>query len=269
MLYKEIAIGLLISGFVAQIDQHAFHTIFLSGSPAAVRTIWGALIGPVIAMLTFVCSVGNVPLAAVLWSGGISFAGVVAFIFGDLVILPIVAIYRKYYGGAYAARLLALLLVTMVVAALIVHLIFSGAGLIPSGPRPTHRDIFSGVHVDYKLWLNLVGVLLAAGLFALTVRRGVTDPVCGMTVDRAKALRHEHGGRTYYFCSSGCRDAFIADPERYLRGGPSPPAVTVTRSDDGSPEHTTIDLLGPPRSRGRRLTARPICGLTGPASAGC
>ena len=133
MLYREIGLGLLISGFVGQIHPNVFHSIFLSGSPALVRTVWGAVIGPVIAMLTFVCSVGNIPLAAVLWSGGISFAGVVAFIFGDLVILPIVAIYRKYYGGAFTARLVALLLVAMVVAALIVQALFGGLGLIPSG----------------------------------------------------------------------------------------------------------------------------------------
>ncbi len=184
MLYREIGLGLLISGFVAQIDPNVFHSIFLSGSPALVRTVWGAVIGPVIAMLTFVCSVGNIPLAAVLWSGGISFAGVVAFIFGDLVILPIVAIYRKYYGGAFTVRLVALLLVAMVVAALIVQALFGGLGLIPSGARPSHSQIFSAVHVDYKLVLNALGLLLFCGLFGLTMRRGAVDPVCGMMVDR-------------------------------------------------------------------------------------
>jgi hypothetical protein len=241
MLYREIGIGLLISGFVAQLNQHAFHTIFLSGSPDAVRTIWGAVIGPVIAMLTFVCSVGNVPLAAVLWSGGLSFAGVLAFIFADLVILPIVAIYRKYYGCAFAARLVALLLVTMVAGALIVQLLFDALGLIPSGGRPSHSDIFTGIHADYKLVLNVLGLLLFAALFALTLRRGAIDPVCGMAVDRAQAQRLEHDGHSFYFCCSGCREKFEADPQRYLKGTPAAAAKVKSRPD-GHPRHHTIDL---------------------------
>jgi uncharacterized membrane protein YraQ (UPF0718 family)/YHS domain-containing protein len=212
MLYREIALGLLISGFVSQIDQHAFHSIFLNSSPALVRTLWGALIGPVVAILTFVCSVGNIPLAAVLWSGGISFAGVMAFIFADLVILPIVAIYRRYYGGAFTLRLVAILLVTMVLAALIVQALFGGLGLIPSGARPSHSDVFNGVRVDYKLVLNALGLVLFAGLFALTMRRGVVDPVCGMMVDRGKAVRLQHAGATHYFCCEGCRDVFVSEP---------------------------------------------------------
>jgi uncharacterized protein len=218
MLYREIGLGLLISGFVAQINQHAFHTIFLSSSPAIVRTIWGALIGPVIAMLTFVCSVGNVPLAAVLWSGGISFAGVLAFIFADLVILPIVAIYRKYYGSAFAARIVALLLVTMVAAALVVQLLFGGLGLIPSGVRPSHSDIFTGVHVDYKLVLNAIGLALFASLFMLTARRGALDPVCGMMVDRNRAEKLSLDGHTYFFCSDGCKNTYEADPTLHRHG---------------------------------------------------
>ena len=194
MLYREIGLGLLISGFVAQIDPNVFHSIFLSGSPALVRAVWGAVIGPVIAMLT------------------ISFAGVVAFIFGDLVILPIVAIYRKYYGGAFTVRLVALLLVAMVVAALIVQALFGGLGLIPSGARPGHSQIFSAVHVDYKLVLNALGLLLFCGLFGLTMRRGGVDPVCGMMVDRHRAQRLRQDGHTYFFCSDGCRNTFEADP---------------------------------------------------------
>ncbi len=208
MLYREIGFGLLISGFVAQIEPSTFHSIFLAGSPALVRTVWGALIGPVIAMLTFVCSVGNVPLAAVLWSGGISFAGVLAFILADLLILPIVAIYLKYYGRAYTTRIVALLLIAMVAAALIVEAVFSPLGLIPSGPRPSTSDIFSGVHVDYTLWLNLAGLLLFATMFGLTHRRGALDPVCGMMVDRHRAQTLRKDGHTYFFCSTGCQRTF-------------------------------------------------------------
>jgi hypothetical protein len=219
MLWREIAIGLVIAGFAAQLNQHAFHSIFLSSSPAFVRVLWGAFIGPVIAVLTFVCSVGNVPLAAVLWSGGISFAGVIAFIFADLLIVPIIAIYRKYYGTAFTARLVALMFVTMIAAALIVYGLFDLVGLLPSGARPARTDIFSSVRVDYKLVLNVVGLLVFAALFAMTMRRGATDPVCGMKVDRGKALQAEHGGKTYYFCGAGCRARFVADPQSYTRAG--------------------------------------------------
>ena len=172
-------------------------------------------------MLSFVCSIGNVPLAAVLWSGGISFAGVLAFLFADLIVLPILAIYRKYYGSKFTVRITALMFATMVIAALVVDGIFTALGLIPTGPRPTRADIFSSVHVDYKLALNILGVLIFAGLFSLTARRGATDPVCGMTVDRSKAVSKEFAGETYYFCSIHCLHAFEADPDKYLHG-PAP-----------------------------------------------
>jgi YHS domain-containing protein len=169
-------------------------------------------------VLSFVCSVGNIPLAAVLWSGGISFSGVMAFIFADLIVLPIVLIYRKYYGGAFAWRIIALMFVTMVLAALIIAGAFSALGLVPA-TRPSTADVFGAVRLDYHLALNALGVAVFAALFALTVRRGETDPVCGMTVDREKAVRLVHDGRTYHFCSEHCRGSFAASPERYLHGG--------------------------------------------------
>jgi uncharacterized membrane protein YraQ (UPF0718 family) len=167
MLWKEITAGFLIAGFVALLGDDFFNGLFLKHSPAAVQTVWGALIGPVIAVLSFVCSVGNVPLAAVLWTGGIPFAGVMAFIFADLIVLPIIAAYRKYYGTRFALRITALMFVTMVVAALIVDLVFGGLGLIPSA-RPAKKDVFGSVRVDYKLVLNVAGLALFAALFRLT-----------------------------------------------------------------------------------------------------
>ncbi len=216
MLYKEILIGFLLAGFVAQLGDEVFNALFLQDAPALVQTVWGALIGPVIAVLSFVCSVGNVPLAAVLWSGGISFAGVMAFIFADLIVLPILAIYRKYYGTAFTLRITALMFVTMVGAALAIDALFSGLGLVPHGARPGRGDIFGSVRLDYKLVLNVAAVLIFVALFRLTARRGATDPVCGMTVDRAKAETLEHAGQTLFFCSERCRGAFRADPHRYL-----------------------------------------------------
>ena len=218
MLWKEITLGFLLAGFIAQFGNGFFEHLFLQNAPAPLPTIENVIIGPIIAVISFVCSVGNVPLAAVLWSGGISFAGVLAFLFADLIVIPILLIYRKYYGATYTVRITALMFVTMVIAALIVNGLFSALGLLPTGPRPTRADIFSAVHFDYKLALNLLGVAIFAGLFWLTARRGATDPVCGMTVDRAKAVAKEFGGRTYYFCSNHCLHAFEADPEKHLSG---------------------------------------------------
>jgi YHS domain-containing protein len=161
-------------------------------------------------VLSFVCSVGNIPLAAVLWSGGISFGGVLAFLFADLIVIPILVIYRKYYGTRFTVRITMLMLVTMVLAALIVDGVFSAVGLIPAGPRPTRADIFSSIAINYKLALNLLGLTIFVGLFWLTARRGVTDPVCGMKVDRAKALSTALTGETHHFCSAECRTVFEA-----------------------------------------------------------
>jgi hypothetical protein len=226
MLWKEITAGFVLAGFVAQLGNSFFNGLFLTGSSHLVQIVWGAVIGPVIAVLSFVCSVGNVPLAAVLWSGGISFSGVVAFIFADLIVLPIIAIYRKYYGTTFALRITALMFVTMVAAALIIELVFSGLGLIPSGPRPTRTDVFGSVSVDYKLLLNVAGLALFGALFALTARRGVIDPVCGMSVDRDKAVTTTVDGQTVAFCSEHCRDAFAAEPGRYTEPHAAVPTST-------------------------------------------
>ena len=222
MLYKEIAAGFLLAGFVAQLGNDFFNGLFVEGGPAILRALENALVGPVIAVLAFVCSVGNVPLAAVLWSGGISFAGVLAFLFADLIVLPILVIYRKYYGTGYALRITALMFVTMVAAALIVDAVFSTLGLVPGGPRPRRTDIFSAIELDYKLVLNLLGLTIFAALFWLTVRRGATDPVCGMKVDKDQAVTTRFAGRTLHFCSEHCRHTFEADPERYLHADVRP-----------------------------------------------
>jgi uncharacterized membrane protein YraQ (UPF0718 family)/YHS domain-containing protein len=211
MLWKEITLGFLLAGFIAQLGNGFFEHLFIRNAPAPLPTIENVLIGPVIAVVSFVCSVGNVPLAAVLWSAGISFAGVLAFLFADLIVLPILLIYRKYYGIKFTVRITALMFVTMVVAALIVDGVFSALGLTPAGPRPTRADIFNDVQVNYKLALNVLGFAIFTALFWLTERRGATDPACGMKVARDRAVTAELGGKTYYFCSAECRDRFTAD----------------------------------------------------------
>jgi uncharacterized membrane protein YraQ (UPF0718 family) len=170
MLWKEITLGFLLAGFIGLLGDEFFNVLFITDAPPLVQTIENVLVGPVIAILSFVCSVGNVPLAAVLWSGGISFAGVVAFIFADLIVIPIVLAYRKYYGTAFALRITALMFVTIVISALVVDGLFGVAGLIPDGPRPTRTEIFGSVELDYKLVLNLVATAIFLAL--LWVSRG-------------------------------------------------------------------------------------------------
>ncbi|MDQ2759806.1 MAG: permease [Actinomycetota bacterium] len=212
MLWKEITIGFLLAGFIAQFGNGFFESLFLRSAPQPLPAIENVIAGPIIAVLSFVCSVGNVPLAAVLWSGGISFAGVLAFLFADLIVLPIIAIYRKYYGTRFALRITALMFITMVIASLIVSGLFSVSGALPTGPRPTRADIFSSLKIDYKLFLNLLGLAIFAAFFWLTARRGATDPICGMKVDRAKAIKKQIAGETFYFCSVHCLHAFEAEP---------------------------------------------------------
>jgi uncharacterized membrane protein YraQ (UPF0718 family) len=168
MLWKEISIGFLLAGFIGLLGNDFFNGLFISGAPGWLNALENVIVGPLIAVLSFVCSVGNIPLAAVLWSGGISFAGVMAFIFADLIVLPIVLAYRKYYGWTFTVRIVALMLLTMILAALAVDGLFSAAGLIPT-TRPSREDIFGSVQLDYKLVLNLLGLLVFAALFWLSM----------------------------------------------------------------------------------------------------
>ncbi|MGN6201097.1 MAG: permease [Solirubrobacterales bacterium] len=165
MLWKEIALGFLLAGFIGLLGDDFFNFLFVTDAPPAIQTIENVIVGPIIAILSFVCSVGNVPLAAVLWSGGISFGGVIAFLFADLIVVPIILAYRKYYGTAFALRIVALMFVTIVIAALIVDGLFSLGGLIPTGPRPTREDVFGHIEVDYKLFLNILGLAIFAALW--------------------------------------------------------------------------------------------------------
>lgn len=209
MLWKEVMLGFVLAGFIGLLGNDFFNGLFVEHAPAGLKLAENVIVGPIIAVLSFVCSIGNVPLAAVLWSGGISFAGVVAFLFADLIVIPIVLIYRKYYGGSFTVRIVALMFVSMIIAALAVDGLFSGLGLIPQ-VRPARADIFSSVKLDYKLVLNVIATTLFAMLFALTMRRGATDPMCGMRVDREKAIRIEGASGPVFFCSEHCRDAYQA-----------------------------------------------------------
>ncbi len=189
MLWKEITIGFFLAGFIALLGDDFFNFLFVEDAPAAVRTIENVIAGPIIAVLSFVCSIGNAPLAAVLWSGGISFAGVIAFIFADLIVLPIVISYAKYYGWAFALRITALMFVTIVLAALVVDGLFGLVGLIPD-TRPSREDIFGSVKLDYKLVLNVLASIGFVALIYLTMRPRPGE--AGAPAHEAHAAGHAH-----------------------------------------------------------------------------
>ena len=169
-IIRDLVVGLFVAGAIAAwVPDSFWRAFFIAGHPLAAK-VWGPVIGPVVAVVSFVCSIGNVPLAVVLWKGGISFGGVAAFIFADLIILPILNIYRKYYGPRMALFLLGTFCATMVAAGYVVELIFGGLGLIPDPARAKIPD--QGVSWDYTTWLNIVFGVLAAVLVVRFVRTG-------------------------------------------------------------------------------------------------
>src|SRR4051794_16707985 len=176
MLWKEITAGFLVAGFVALLPQRVFDDLFLTHAWAPLRIVENALVGPLVAALSFVCSVGNVPLAAVLWSGGASFAGVLAFLYADLVVVPIVIIYRKVYGGRVALRLVLAMVGAMVVASLVVGGLFAVAGLVPPRPEVT-AVVEHPVGWNATTVLNVVAIAVTAGLLLLA-RRSTHEAEC-------------------------------------------------------------------------------------------
>jgi hypothetical protein len=229
MLWKEIGAGFLIAGYIALLPRGFFNGLFITDAPGPLRVAENVIVGPIVAALAFVCSIGNVPLAAVLWAGGISFSGVVAFLFADLLILPIVAYYRKVYGSRFAALLVAVMGGSIVLAALAVDGLFSVAGLIPSH-RPSVDSIAERpVTWNYTSVLDILFALVFVALLALTLRRGARDPVCGMTVDRkAGNPTSVYAGKTWFFCGAHCKHRFDEQPELFS-----------SRSGDAASGHPT------------------------------
>jgi uncharacterized membrane protein YraQ (UPF0718 family)/YHS domain-containing protein len=244
-LYVDLGLGFLIAGALAAwVPNSWWQAFFLTNNPT-LNQFWGPLVGPIISMLSFVCSVGNVPLAVVLWNGGISFGGVISFIFADLIILPIINIYRKYYGGRMALYLLGVSYVAMALAGFLIGGAFQLLGLAPTNH---HVAVFETTPTwNYTTFLDIVFLLLMVVMAWRFFTTGgpdmiramahpsqehgshaepalVKDPVCGMTVDPVKPGPHSlHDGKTYYFCSTGCKESFERDPGKYL-GAPHAPA---------------------------------------------
>ena len=186
---RDLVIGLLAAGAIGAWVPAAFwHDVFLVAHPGAAA-IWGPIIGPLVAVVSFVCSIGNVPLAVVLWAGGISFGGVVAFLFADLIILPILNIYRRYYGWRMAVLLAAALYLTAAVAGYVVEVVFGGLGWIPS-PDTAHLPD-EGISWNYTTWLNVVFLVLAAALVVRFVRSG-GGPMLAMMGGDPDTDHHDH-----------------------------------------------------------------------------
>jgi uncharacterized protein len=188
---RDVVIGLLLAGAVAAwVPDSFWQRLFLTGHPLASR-LWGPLIGPVISMLSFVCSIGNVPLAAVLWNGGISFGGVVSFIFADLIIIPILVIYRKYYGTKMMLVLLGIFYATMVIAGYVVEFTFGALGLVPSS-RAASVGV-TGPQWNYTTYLNIVFLLLAVALLVRFFRSGGVPMLKMMGGGPAEPAHHQPG----------------------------------------------------------------------------
>jgi len=152
---------LIAGALAAWLPVDFWHSFFVGDHPLLAK-LWGPIVGPLVAVISFVCSVGNIPLAAVLWNGGISFGGAIAFIFADLIILPILNIYRKYYGMKMAAFLFVTFYAAMAGAALIVELVFGTLGLVPA--ERNARVVDATITWDYTSWLNIAFLILAAAL---------------------------------------------------------------------------------------------------------
>ncbi|MGH9066284.1 MAG: permease [Acidimicrobiales bacterium] len=217
MLRKELLVGFLVAGFLAVVvPTSVWQALFVTG-----HGVWSSLenvaLGPFLALISFVCSVGNVPLAAALWSGGITFGGTVSFVFADLITIPLLLIYRKYYGGGLTLRLLGVFWAVMSLSGLATEYIFQAAGLVPTGRPPL--VVAATWRWNYTTILDLVALAAFAFLYLLHRNRErlgggrgyAKDPVCGMQVEQATApARLETGGQTWYFCSDRCAESFGA-----------------------------------------------------------
>ena len=161
-VWMDIVGGLAIAGAIAAWTPEGFWNAFFLTNHPVLATLWGPIVGPLVAIVAFVCSVGNIPLAAVLWNGGISFGGVLSFILADLIVLPVLNIYRKYYGWKMAGFLLVTFYIAMAVSAFVVDLVFGIAGLIPGERRA--RVVEASISWDYTTWLNIAFLLLVAAM---------------------------------------------------------------------------------------------------------
>jgi YHS domain-containing protein len=214
MVRGELVIGFLVAGLAdTLIPISWWHHLFLTGH-GIFSTIENVILGPFIAFISFVCSVGNVPLGAALWNSGISFGGTISFIFADLVALPLVLIYRKFYGVKLSVKLVAVFWLVMSITGFITEKIFSAFNIVPAH----HGLVPHASHIGNNLtsWLNLFAFLLSIVITGLYITRNKSessqyakDPVCGMQVEKSTAAAiYQHNKIMYYFCSPDCMESF-------------------------------------------------------------
>ena len=224
MIWKDVIAGFLVSGFVIVfVPQWVWNALFLQGDGLLVSAE-NAVVGVAIAVVSFVGSMGNVPFAVALWGGGISFAGVIAFVYADLITIPVLNVYRKYYGWRVMLYVLGVFFVTMAATGFLMEIAFDALGIVPNlagGQTASEQTYFE---LNYTFYLNLVAFALS-GFLLYVYRRGLgapgqyRDPVCGMrTDDDGPSVTHD--GETYYFCSETCKRAFERGPAEYTHRGP-------------------------------------------------
>ncbi len=221
MLRRELVVGFTVAGFLAVlVPNHFWNEVFVHGH-GFWTSLENVVVGPLVAIISFVCSIGNVPLAAALWKGGISFGGVVSFIFADLITLPLLLIYRKQYGGKMTLRMLGVFWTVMSLAGLVTEYLFTALGWVPA----TRRMVIAGdsLRFNYTTVLDVIALVVFAGLYWLSRNRDrfgggtgyATDPVCGMQVQTEHApASTEHHGERVYFCSDNCQERFRKASER-------------------------------------------------------
>ncbi|AXG07150.1 YHS domain-containing protein [Haloplanus rubicundus] len=224
MIWKDVVAGFLISGFVIVfVPQWVWNTLFIQGDGLLV-TAENAIMGVAIAVISFVGSMGNVPFAVALWGGGISFAGVIAFVYADLITIPVLNVYRKYYGWKIMLYILGVFFVTMAFTGFLMELLFDALGIVPDlagGETATEQTYFE---LNYTFYLNLIAFALS-GFLLYVYRRGLgapgqyRDPVCGMRTDD-EGPSASRDGTTYYFCSKTCKRAFEEEPTEFTDQSP-------------------------------------------------
>ena len=224
MIWKDVIAGFLISGFVIVfVPQWVWNTLFLKGD-GLLASAENAVMGVTVAVLSFVGSIGNVPFAVALWGGGVSFAGVIAFVYADLITIPVLNVYRKYYGWKIMLYILGVFFVTMAFTGFLMEVLFDALGIVPDlagGETATEQTYFK---LNYTFYLNIIAFALS-GFLLYVYRRGLgapgqyRDPVCGMRTDD-EAPSASHDGTTYYFCSKRCKRTFEEEPTEFADQSP-------------------------------------------------
>jgi len=224
MIWKDVVAGFLISGFVIVfVPQSVWNALFLQGDGLLVSAE-NAVMGVTIAVVSFVGSMGNVPFAVALWGGGISFAGVIAFVYADLITIPVLNVYRKYYGWRVMLYILGVFFVTMAFTGFLMEELFNALDIVPDlagGQTASEQRYFE---LNYTFYLNSVAFVLS-GLLLYVYRRGLgapgqyRDPVCGMRTDDS-GPSSTYDGETYHFCSNRCKQSFENHPADFARRHP-------------------------------------------------